>query len=122
MNSIPPNELPDYDFNGLTYQPKNKNISAKKQLKKELDKILDKAKKSTTLSNRLVGLGVLHNELFIENDSSTPTDFYKKAWSKALASLPEWRQKEINFLYKTGDTENRHYIDFVRLVAFIAEQ
>ena len=124
MNSlIPPDDLPDYDFNGLTYQPKNKKNPKEvtERLKKELKKILLAAKKAVVTNDRRATLvGVPPTEAVVEN-IEIALNPYKKAWDEAMKSLPEWRQKEIDFLIKSGDTENRHYTTFVQLVVSMAE-
>jgi phosphoenolpyruvate synthase/pyruvate phosphate dikinase len=42
---------------------------------------------------------------------------YFKARIKILLNYPEWRRKEIADLERTGDIDNRHYLDFVKDVA-----
>ena len=119
--------LPDPPFNGMEYQP------SKDKLKEELDKLMGKVnnpksgKPPVAKKKVRAGVGVVvppstATITQASKETLTPKDFYKKIWNKTLKTLPEWRQKEIDFLFKTGDTENRHYLDFVRLVASTADE
>lgn len=114
--------LPEYNFNGMEYQPN------KDKLKAELEKLTKKlntpksGKPPVVKNDKKPTPATVGVEPVKKVDVKTPAGFYKRAWDKAMKTLPEWQRKEVDFLFKTGDTENRHYLHFIQLVASIAEE
>lgn len=47
---------------------------------------------------------------------------YIQARHKILEEYPEWRRVEIATMEKNGNTENRHYMDFVHAVAVLGDE
>ena len=46
---------------------------------------------------------------------------YKQARDRVLKDLPEWRRNEVLKMESDHDTDNRHYLEFVKNVIALAE-
>lgn len=47
---------------------------------------------------------------------------YVRARAQVLMKYPEWRRKEIATMERTGNTDNKHYEDFVHEVATLGDK
>lgn len=74
---------------------------------KPAKKIVPKKDESQRLSNSLAA------------SSKNP---YVRARHQILMAYPEWRRKEIATLEKTGNTDDKHYKDFVHEVAILGDK
>lgn len=59
----------------------------------------------------------------LENSlAATDSNPYIRARAQILKAMPAWRQKEIETMESTGNTDNRFYEDFVRSVTDLGNQ
>lgn len=53
---------------------------------------------------------------------STPTNPYVRARIEVLKGMKDWRRREVEEMEKTGNLDNKYYMDFVKEVAQLGDK